>query len=245
LEPLGQGPGLVNWDKMKILFRRSTEEACPRKIGFCSMDMAGLLCEKTSSPQSTEGRASSKLAEAPEVMRVVKKRKAQCCLLTALGDKAWPRASSPDEDMPGLVMSPRAVTSATADDVEMRGKACEAAGEAAGKAAAEARPSKQLRMQARSKRKAEMDGVSKGHNTKALQRTLSVYKPFPTPEEAETEVMFVVGDVLTLRSTTVSPVKTRCAPLELSPFDNDRCMKLDFSFGDIDLSDFAMPEKAP
>jgi hypothetical protein len=100
-------------------------------------------------------------------------------------------------------------------------------------------------MQARPKRKAAMDGGSSGHNAKALQRTLSVYKPFPTPEEEEKEAMFAMGDVLPLRSTTVSPVKTRCAPLELSPFDNDRCMKLDFSFGDIDLSDFAMPEKAP
>jgi hypothetical protein len=53
--------------------------------------------------------------------------------------------------------------------------------------------------------------------------------------------MFAVGDVATLRSPTantqkaVSPVKTRCAQQErsLSPFD--RCMKLDFCFGDIDL----------
>ena len=209
------------------------------------MDMAGLLCEKKSPPQSPEGRASSTLAEAPEVMRVVKKRKAECCVLTALGDKAWPRAPSPDADMPGLVLSPRAVAPAEGGDVEMRGKACEAAGKAAGKAAAEARPSKQLCMQVRSKRKAAMDGGSSGHNTKPLQRTLSVYKPFPTPEETEKEDMFAMGDVLPLRSTTVSPVKTRCAPLELSPFDNDRCMKLDFNFGEIDLSDFAMPEKAP
>jgi hypothetical protein len=39
-------------------------------------------------------------------------------------------------------------------------------------------------------------------------------------------------------------VKTRCAQEErsLSPFD--RCMKLDFCFGDIDLSEFGLPEKA-
>ena len=51
-------------------------------------------------------------------------------------------------------------------------------------------------------------------------------RTFPTPEEADHEVMFAVGDVATLRSPTantqkaVSPVKTRCAQQErsLSPY---------------------------
>jgi hypothetical protein len=89
-------------------------------------------------------------------MRVVKKRKAdeqqagggsrgeaQCCLLTALGDKAWPRAPSPDADMSGSVLPPKAVATAAAVDVEMCGKACEDKGKAAGEVATEVTPNKE------------------------------------------------------------------------------------------------------
>jgi hypothetical protein len=230
------------------------------------MDMASLISdmavEPQASPSSPEARASSALETAPDVAvaRRTQGRKAKRCLAEAFGEdkKLWPRAPSPDEDPPLLLLSPRREALADVDMVQDQGQGAGGKGVEQGKGAAgaaEARPSKTLRLQERPKTKAA-DG-SKENKAVPLQRTLSVYKLFPSPDEldaetlfaqselaqlrsparAETEAMFAVGEVAKRSPVKVSPAKS-CGAQErsLSPFA--RCLQFNVNVGDIDWNQF-------
>jgi hypothetical protein len=228
------------------------------------MDMDSLISdmavEPQASPSSPEARASSALEAAPDVAvaRRTQVRKAKRCLTEAFGEdkKLWPRAPSPDEDPP-LLLSPRREALADVDMVQHQGKGAGGKDVDQGKGAAEARPSKALRLQERPKTKAA-DG-SKENKAVPLQRTLSVYKPFPSPDEldtetlfaqselaqlrsparAEAEAMFAVGEVAKRSPVKVSPAKS-CGAQERSLSPLTRCMQLDFKFDDLDLNQFGM-----
>jgi hypothetical protein len=92
------------------------------------MDMASLISdmavEPQASPSSPEARASSALEAAPDmaVARRTQVRKAKRCLAEAFGEKKWPRAPSPDEDPPLLLLSPRRVSLADVDMVQQQGQ---------------------------------------------------------------------------------------------------------------------------
>jgi hypothetical protein len=228
------------------------------------MDMASLISdmavEPQASPSSPEARASSALEAAPDVAvaRRTQVRKAKRCLAEAFGEdkKLWPRAPSPDEDPPLLLLSPRREALADVDMVQDQGQGAGGKGVEQGKGAAgaaEARPSKTLRLQERSKQAA--DG-SKENKAVPLQRTLSVYKPFPSREEldaetlfaqselaqlrsparAEPEAMFDVGEVAKRSPVKVSPAKS-CGAQERSLSPLARCLQFGVKFGELDAID--------
>jgi len=217
--------GKPNFDIYKL-----PEEACPTKLGSCSMDsmdVANLIWEMTPAvPGSPAERESTGLDEAPEVVGKarVKRRRAQRCIAGEFAKLPSSPSRSPSpavlpacalEEATGL--GKRAAEDRGTDEGNGKGPA-----EATG---AEARPSKTLRMQVRPKKRPAMDGGSSTHNASQktspvkakVERTVSVYVPFSRfQEEAQS-------------------ARAHTPPVEL--WGEETCMKLELDFSRVDIEE--------